>query len=140
MRALGSEGFPGARVLILSTVRVCEMIELTATYVTANHYSFSIKQSNKLQYLNLPNYILSHEFSVVWNSSAPTKVISDCVIAWRDGLTCATLIHLTFVVQWNHACFGVRGVCKRMGSNSVHGPSVGWGFLTLGNGFLADGL
>ncbi|MPC94714.1 hypothetical protein E2C01_089894 [Portunus trituberculatus] len=31
-----------------------------------------------------------------------------------------------FVVQWNHACFGVRGVSKRAGSNLVHGPSVGW--------------
>ncbi|MPC40970.1 hypothetical protein E2C01_034549 [Portunus trituberculatus] len=30
------------------------------------------------------------------------------------------------VVQWNHACFGVRGVSKRTGSNPVHGPSVGW--------------
>ncbi|MPC38625.1 hypothetical protein E2C01_032136 [Portunus trituberculatus] len=28
------------------------------------------------------------------------------------------------VVQWNHACFGVRGVSKRTGSNSVHGPSI----------------
>ncbi|MPC89459.1 hypothetical protein E2C01_084409 [Portunus trituberculatus] len=28
------------------------------------------------------------------------------------------------VVQWNHACFGVRGVSKRTGSNPVHGPSV----------------
>ncbi|MPC38831.1 hypothetical protein E2C01_032348 [Portunus trituberculatus] len=30
------------------------------------------------------------------------------------------------VVQWNHVCFGIRGVSKCMGSNSVHGPSVGW--------------
>ncbi|MPC71912.1 hypothetical protein E2C01_066204 [Portunus trituberculatus] len=30
------------------------------------------------------------------------------------------------VVQWNHACFGVRGVSKHKGSNPVHGPSVGW--------------
>ncbi|MPC59218.1 hypothetical protein E2C01_053236 [Portunus trituberculatus] len=29
-------------------------------------------------------------------------------------------------VQWNHACFGIRGVSKRTGSNSVHGPIVGW--------------
>ncbi|MPC43209.1 hypothetical protein E2C01_036849 [Portunus trituberculatus] len=29
------------------------------------------------------------------------------------------------VVQWNHACFGVRGVSKHMGSNPIHGPSVG---------------
>ncbi|MPC07788.1 hypothetical protein E2C01_000355 [Portunus trituberculatus] len=28
------------------------------------------------------------------------------------------------VVQWNHACFGVRGVSKRTSSNPVHGPSV----------------
>ncbi|MPC57463.1 hypothetical protein E2C01_051443 [Portunus trituberculatus] len=27
------------------------------------------------------------------------------------------------VVQWNHACFGVRGVSKRTGSNPVYGPS-----------------
>ncbi|MPC11592.1 hypothetical protein E2C01_004262 [Portunus trituberculatus] len=27
---------------------------------------------------------------------------------------------------WNHACFGIRGVFKRTGSNPVHGPSVGW--------------
>ncbi|MPC46879.1 hypothetical protein E2C01_040609 [Portunus trituberculatus] len=27
--------------------------------------------------------------------------------------------------QWNHACFGVRGVSKRTSSNLVHGPSVG---------------
>ncbi|MPC09443.1 hypothetical protein E2C01_002055 [Portunus trituberculatus] len=26
--------------------------------------------------------------------------------------------------QWNHACFGVRGVSKRTGSNPVHGPSA----------------
>ncbi|MPC64132.1 hypothetical protein E2C01_058244 [Portunus trituberculatus] len=31
----------------------------------------------------------------------------------------------TAVVQWNHACFGVRGVSKRMDSNPVHGLSVG---------------
>ncbi|MPC56713.1 Venom serine protease Bi-VSP [Portunus trituberculatus] len=30
------------------------------------------------------------------------------------------------VVQWNHACFGVRGISKRTGSNPVHDPSVGW--------------
>ncbi|MPC81050.1 hypothetical protein E2C01_075650 [Portunus trituberculatus] len=30
------------------------------------------------------------------------------------------------VVQWNHACFGVRGVSKRTGSDPVHGQSVGW--------------
>ncbi|MPC70097.1 hypothetical protein E2C01_064335 [Portunus trituberculatus] len=30
------------------------------------------------------------------------------------------------VVQWNHACFVVRGVSKRMGSNPVLGLSVGW--------------
>ncbi|MPC77122.1 hypothetical protein E2C01_071567 [Portunus trituberculatus] len=28
-------------------------------------------------------------------------------------------------VQWNHACFGVRGVFKRTGSNPFHGLSVG---------------
>ncbi|MPC31579.1 hypothetical protein E2C01_024875 [Portunus trituberculatus] len=27
------------------------------------------------------------------------------------------------VVQWNHACFGVRGISKCTGSNPVHGPS-----------------
>ncbi|MPD00857.1 hypothetical protein E2C01_096361 [Portunus trituberculatus] len=32
----------------------------------------------------------------------------------------------TAVVQWNHACSGVRGVSKHTGSNPVHGPSVGW--------------
>ncbi|MPC26242.1 hypothetical protein E2C01_019378 [Portunus trituberculatus] len=31
------------------------------------------------------------------------------------------------VVQWNHACFGVRWVSKRTDSNPVHGLSVGWG-------------
>ncbi|MPC77398.1 hypothetical protein E2C01_071850 [Portunus trituberculatus] len=31
----------------------------------------------------------------------------------------------TAVVQWNHACYMVRGVSKRTGSNPVHGPSVG---------------
>ncbi|MPC72432.1 hypothetical protein E2C01_066736 [Portunus trituberculatus] len=30
------------------------------------------------------------------------------------------------MVQWNHACFGVRGVSKRTGSNPVHSPSVDW--------------
>ncbi|MPC36953.1 hypothetical protein E2C01_030425 [Portunus trituberculatus] len=30
------------------------------------------------------------------------------------------------VVQWNHACSGVRGVSKRTGSSPVHSPSVGW--------------
>ncbi|MPC37666.1 hypothetical protein E2C01_031153 [Portunus trituberculatus] len=30
------------------------------------------------------------------------------------------------VLQWNHACFGVRGVSKLTGSNPVHGPSIGW--------------
>ncbi|MPC51891.1 hypothetical protein E2C01_045747 [Portunus trituberculatus] len=30
------------------------------------------------------------------------------------------------VVHWNHACFGIRGVSKRTGSNPVHGPSVSW--------------
>ncbi|MPC40632.1 putative cytochrome P450 12a5, mitochondrial [Portunus trituberculatus] len=30
------------------------------------------------------------------------------------------------VVQWNHVCFGVREVSKRMDSNPVHGPSEGW--------------
>ncbi|MPC11646.1 hypothetical protein E2C01_004317 [Portunus trituberculatus] len=29
------------------------------------------------------------------------------------------------VVQWNHACFGIRGISKRTGSNPVHGPSQG---------------
>ncbi|MPC30514.1 hypothetical protein E2C01_023781 [Portunus trituberculatus] len=33
------------------------------------------------------------------------------------------------VVQWNHACFGIRGVSKRTGSNPVHGQSVGWASL-----------
>ncbi|MPC92543.1 hypothetical protein E2C01_087636 [Portunus trituberculatus] len=33
---------------------------------------------------------------------------------------------LAAVVQWNHACFGVREVSKRTGSNPVHGPSVSW--------------
>ncbi|MPC75015.1 hypothetical protein E2C01_069398 [Portunus trituberculatus] len=28
--------------------------------------------------------------------------------------------------QWNHACFGVRGVSKRTDSNPVYGLSVGW--------------
>ncbi|MPC63567.1 hypothetical protein E2C01_057666 [Portunus trituberculatus] len=28
--------------------------------------------------------------------------------------------------QWNHACFGIRGVSKRTGSNPIHSPSVGW--------------
>ncbi|MPC23235.1 hypothetical protein E2C01_016274 [Portunus trituberculatus] len=28
------------------------------------------------------------------------------------------------MVQWNHACFGVRGVSKCTGSNPVHGLSV----------------
>ncbi|MPC36255.1 hypothetical protein E2C01_029707 [Portunus trituberculatus] len=27
------------------------------------------------------------------------------------------------MVQWNHACFGVRVVSKHTGSNPVHGPS-----------------
>ncbi|MPD01197.1 hypothetical protein E2C01_096715 [Portunus trituberculatus] len=45
------------------------------------------------------------------------------------------------VVQWNHACFGVREVSKRTGSNLIHGPSVGWPpSLTRGNGILAGGL
>ncbi|MPC07734.1 hypothetical protein E2C01_000300 [Portunus trituberculatus] len=30
----------------------------------------------------------------------------------------------TAVVQWNHACFGIRGVSKRTGSNPVHGLSA----------------
>ncbi|MPC38931.1 hypothetical protein E2C01_032449 [Portunus trituberculatus] len=34
------------------------------------------------------------------------------------------VILLVNVVQWNHACFGVRGVSKHTGSNPVHGPSV----------------
>ncbi|MPC15718.1 hypothetical protein E2C01_008516 [Portunus trituberculatus] len=43
----------------------------------------------------------------------------------------------TAMVQWNHVCFGVRGVSKRTSSNPLHGLSVGWlGFLTRGNGFL----
>ncbi|MPC74768.1 hypothetical protein E2C01_069143 [Portunus trituberculatus] len=36
------------------------------------------------------------------------------------------LVRHTTVVQWNHACFGVRGVSKRTGSNSVHVLSEGW--------------
>ncbi|MPC18147.1 hypothetical protein E2C01_011022 [Portunus trituberculatus] len=28
------------------------------------------------------------------------------------------------VVQWSHACFGVCGVSKRIGSNPVHSPSL----------------
>ncbi|MPC53613.1 hypothetical protein E2C01_047514 [Portunus trituberculatus] len=43
----------------------------------------------------------------------------------RPKLSSASLIHFA-VVQWNHACFGVRGVSKDTGSNPVHGPSVGW--------------
>ncbi|MPC82100.1 hypothetical protein E2C01_076745 [Portunus trituberculatus] len=30
------------------------------------------------------------------------------------------------VVQWNHACFGIRGISKHTGSNPVHGLSAGW--------------
>ncbi|MPC66763.1 hypothetical protein E2C01_060916 [Portunus trituberculatus] len=26
------------------------------------------------------------------------------------------------MVQWNHSCFGVRGVSKRTGANPVNGP------------------
>ncbi|MPC56638.1 hypothetical protein E2C01_050603 [Portunus trituberculatus] len=44
------------------------------------------------------------------------------------------------VVQGNHACFGIRWISKRTGSNPVHGPSVGLGFLARGNGILAGGL
>ncbi|MPC55131.1 hypothetical protein E2C01_049062 [Portunus trituberculatus] len=33
-------------------------------------------------------------------------------------------LEVAAVVQCNHACFGVRGVSKRTGSNPVHGPSV----------------
>ncbi|MPC31021.1 hypothetical protein E2C01_024295 [Portunus trituberculatus] len=29
-------------------------------------------------------------------------------------------------MQWNHACFGVRGVSKRTGLNPVHGLSEGF--------------
>ncbi|MPC52756.1 hypothetical protein E2C01_046632 [Portunus trituberculatus] len=44
----------------------------------------------------------------------------------RDGRREKYIIMKQFaVVQWNHACFGVRGVSKRTGSNPVHGPSVG---------------
>ncbi|MPC27936.1 hypothetical protein E2C01_021126 [Portunus trituberculatus] len=39
----------------------------------------------------------------------------------RDGLRLNAA-----VVQWNHACFWVRGVSKRTSLNPVHGPSVGW--------------
>ncbi|MPC23115.1 hypothetical protein E2C01_016154 [Portunus trituberculatus] len=35
------------------------------------------------------------------------------------------------MVQWNHACFGVRGVSKRMGSNPVHVLSVAYTNTTL---------
>ncbi|MPD02866.1 hypothetical protein E2C01_098472 [Portunus trituberculatus] len=44
-------------------------------------------------------------------------------------IACATngrKLNSAAVVQWNHACFGVRGVSKRTGSNPIHGLSVGW--------------
>ncbi|MPC10235.1 hypothetical protein E2C01_002868 [Portunus trituberculatus] len=43
--------------------------------------------------------------------------------SWRV-MAAATAEEETAVVQWNHACFAVRGVSKRTGSNPVHGPSV----------------
>ncbi|MPC47093.1 hypothetical protein E2C01_040828 [Portunus trituberculatus] len=39
------------------------------------------------------------------------------------------------MVQWNHACFGVRGTSKRTGSNPVHGPSVDLSSSTCMNHF-----
>ncbi|MPD02515.1 hypothetical protein E2C01_098104 [Portunus trituberculatus] len=38
-------------------------------------------------------------------------------------------VSIWYRVQWNHACFGVREVSKRTGSNPVHGLSVGWASL-----------
>ncbi|MPC62188.1 hypothetical protein E2C01_056271 [Portunus trituberculatus] len=35
-------------------------------------------------------------------------------------------------VHWNHARFGVRGVSKRTGSNTGHGPS--WGNIKASRG------
>ncbi|MPC61906.1 hypothetical protein E2C01_055983 [Portunus trituberculatus] len=35
------------------------------------------------------------------------------------------LLYPEDLLQWNHACFGIRRVSKRTGSNPVHGPSVG---------------
>ncbi|MPC69075.1 hypothetical protein E2C01_063290 [Portunus trituberculatus] len=43
------------------------------------------------------------------------------------------------VVQWNHACFGVRGVSKRTGSNPFHGPSLGNSGAKLNSSFWKVG-
>ncbi|MPC49180.1 hypothetical protein E2C01_042975 [Portunus trituberculatus] len=45
------------------------------------------------------------------------------IIGWRNAIEKDS--EEAAVVQWNHACFGVRRVSKRTGSNPVHGPSVG---------------
>ncbi|MPC88102.1 hypothetical protein E2C01_082994 [Portunus trituberculatus] len=42
----------------------------------------------------------------------------------KSMLLFVVLLFQAAVVQWNHACFGVRGISKRTGSNPVHGPSV----------------
>ncbi|MPC38196.1 hypothetical protein E2C01_031700 [Portunus trituberculatus] len=43
------------------------------------------------------------------------------------------------VVQWNHACFGIRGVSKHEFEFCPR-SECRLGFLTRGNGFLAGGL
>ncbi|MPC63591.1 hypothetical protein E2C01_057691 [Portunus trituberculatus] len=40
-----------------------------------------------------------------------------------SGLARSPPAGLWVLVQWNHACFGVRGVSKRTSSNPVHDPS-----------------
>ncbi|MPC62569.1 hypothetical protein E2C01_056655 [Portunus trituberculatus] len=44
------------------------------------------------------------------------------------------------VVQWNHACFGVRGDLQAHGFESCPRSECRLGFLTRGNGFLAGWL
>ncbi|MPC95089.1 hypothetical protein E2C01_090285 [Portunus trituberculatus] len=47
---------------------------------------------------------------------------------------------MEIIVQWNHACFGVRGVSKRTGFESCPRSECRLGFLTRGSSFLAGGL
>ncbi|MPC49440.1 hypothetical protein E2C01_043240 [Portunus trituberculatus] len=73
-------------------------------------------------------------YSYDWTLNAESDIV---ILLHSPLIVLSVLISLSpetpTVVQWNHACFGVRGVSKHMGPWS----ECRLGFFTLENGFLA---
>ncbi|MPC43169.1 hypothetical protein E2C01_036806 [Portunus trituberculatus] len=66
-----------------------------------------------------------YEASGVGQGERTSPHLASPRLASEKGHSCRSMFVPPF---WNHACFGVRGVSKRTGSNPVHGLSVGWAF------------